>query len=44
MLHRIRLELTVLAAVAISITALVFAISDDGARPVVADPRAGQES
>ena len=44
MLHRIRLELTVLAAVAISITALVFAISDDGARTVVADPRAGQES
>lgn len=44
MLHRIRLELTVLAAVAISITALVFAISDDGARTVVADPGAGQES
>ena len=44
MLHRIRLELTVLAAVAISITALVFAISDDGARAVVADPGAGQDS
>ena len=44
MLHRIRLELTVLAAVAISITALVFAISDDGARTVVADLLAGQES
>lgn len=44
MLHRIRLEITVLTAVAISITALVFAISDDGARTVVADPRAGQES
>ncbi len=44
MLHRIRLELTVLAAVAISITALVFAITDDGARTAVADPGAGQDS
>ena len=44
MLHRIRLELMVLAAVAISITALVFAISDDGARTVVADPPSGQDS
>ena len=44
MLHRIRLELTVLAAVAISITALVFAISDDGARSVVADRQAGEDS
>ncbi len=44
MLHRIRLELTVLAAVAISITALVFAISDDGVRTAVADPQPGQDS
>ena len=44
MLHRIRLELTVLVAVAISITALVFAISEDGARTAVADPEPGQDS
>ena len=44
MLHRIRLEITVLVAVAISITALVFAISEDGARTAVADPKPGQDS
>ncbi len=44
MLHRIRIELTVFAAVAISITALVFAVSDDGARTAVADPGAGANS
>ena len=44
MLHRIRLELTVLAAVAISITALVFAISDNGAQTAVALPGEAQES
>ena len=44
MLHRIRLELTVLAAVAISITALVFAISDDGTKTAVAVPQPGQDS
>ena len=42
MLHRIRRELTVLAAVAISITALVFAISDDGTKTAVAVPGAAQ--
>ena len=44
MLHRIRLELTVLVAVAISITALVFAMDDAGTRAVVADPQAGQDT
>ena len=46
MLHRIRLELIALVAVAISITALVFAISDGGGGPstVVADPAAAQGS
>ena len=44
MLHRIRIELTVLVAVAISITALVVAVSNDGAQTAVADPGAGQDS
>ncbi len=44
MLHRIRLELTVLVAVGISITALVFAMDDSGTRTAVADPQAGQDS
>ncbi len=44
MFYRIRLELMVLAAVAISITALVFAINDDGAQTAVAELGAGQGS
>ncbi len=43
MLHRIRLELTVLAAVAISITALVFAMDGSGAQSAVADLQTGQD-
>ena len=44
MFNRIRLELMVLVAVAISITALVFAISEDGVRTAVADPEPGQDT
>lgn len=39
MLHRIRLELTVLLAVAISVTALVFALTDDSAPAAIAEPQ-----
>ena len=43
-MHRIRLELTVLVAVGISITALVFAMDDNGARSAVADPQTGHDT
>ena len=44
MLHRIRLELTVLVAVAISITALVFSMSDNSAQTMVAVQQPEQDS